>query len=59
MSTTIAQRDRSTWERLAQDIKPDGRAFISGRAVAAADGRTFDDVSPIDGRTVCQVARCG
>jgi acyl-CoA reductase-like NAD-dependent aldehyde dehydrogenase len=58
MSTAIARRDRSTWERLCQDLKPDGRAFISGRAVAAADGRTFDDVSPIDGRTICQVARC-
>jgi acyl-CoA reductase-like NAD-dependent aldehyde dehydrogenase len=58
MSTTIAQRDRSAWERLAQDFKPDGRAFIGGRPVAAADGRVFDDVSPIDGRTICQVARC-
>jgi acyl-CoA reductase-like NAD-dependent aldehyde dehydrogenase len=32
-------------------------AFIDGRFVAAADGRTFADVSPRDGRVVAEVAR--
>lgn len=32
-------------------------AFIDGRFVAAADGRTFDDVSPRDGSVIAQVAR--
>jgi acyl-CoA reductase-like NAD-dependent aldehyde dehydrogenase len=32
-------------------------AFIDGRFVAAAEGRTFDDVSPRDGTMVAQVAR--
>jgi acyl-CoA reductase-like NAD-dependent aldehyde dehydrogenase len=32
-------------------------AFIDGRFVAAADGRTFSDVSPRDGRVVAEVAR--
>jgi acyl-CoA reductase-like NAD-dependent aldehyde dehydrogenase len=59
MSTAIAQRERAGWERLSASLRPEGRAFIAGRAVAAADGRVFDDVSPIDGRTICQVARCG
>jgi acyl-CoA reductase-like NAD-dependent aldehyde dehydrogenase len=33
------------------------QAFIDGRFVAAADGRTFSDVSPRDGRIVAEVAR--
>ena len=32
-------------------------AFIDGRFVAAADGRTFADASPRDGRIVAEVAR--
>jgi acyl-CoA reductase-like NAD-dependent aldehyde dehydrogenase len=59
MSPALAQRDRPTWERLSASLKPEGRAFIDGHQVPAADGRTFADVSPIDGRTLCQVARCG
>jgi len=58
MSTSALKRDRGTWERLAAAAKPEGRAFISGRAVPALDGGIFDDVSPIDGQVVCQVARC-
>jgi len=35
----------------------DGRAFINGRRVDAADGRTFDCHSPVDGRLLTAVAR--
>lgn len=59
MSQSVLQRDRGTWERLAASQRPEGRAFIGGRLVAARDGRLFDDVSPIDGRVICKVARCG
>ena len=58
MSTPALQRDRSGWERLSASVRPEGRAFIAGRPVAARDGGVFDDVSPIDGKVVCQVARC-
>jgi acyl-CoA reductase-like NAD-dependent aldehyde dehydrogenase len=58
MSTPALQRDRGTWERLAASVRPEGRAFIAGRPVAARDGGVFDDVSPIDGKVLCQVARC-
>ena len=34
------------------------QAFIGGKHVAAASGRTFDCVSPIDGRVLTQVAEC-
>jgi len=51
--------DRAGWERLAAALRPHGRALIGGRAVEAADGRRFDDVSPIDGRVIAAVARGG
>jgi acyl-CoA reductase-like NAD-dependent aldehyde dehydrogenase len=59
MSTPAVQRDRSAWERLSETLRPEGRAIIGGRAVEAADGRVFEDVSPIDGRTIAPVARGG
>ncbi len=37
----------------------DGRAFINGERVAARDGQTFDCFSPVDGRLLTPVARCG
>ncbi|HUN27948.1 MAG TPA: aldehyde dehydrogenase [Steroidobacteraceae bacterium] len=58
--TALAQdRDRAGWERLANLMKPEGRAFIAGRLSTASDGRTFSDVSPIDGRVICEVTRGG
>ncbi|MBH2019371.1 aldehyde dehydrogenase [Polaromonas sp.] len=41
------------------DMTFDGRAFINGERVAARDGRTFDCISPVDGRLLTPVARCG
>jgi len=35
------------------------RNYINGRFLDALDGRTFDDVSPIDGRVIASVARSG
>ncbi len=37
----------------------DGRALINGQRVAAADGQTFDCISPVDGRLLTAVSRCG
>jgi 4-guanidinobutyraldehyde dehydrogenase / NAD-dependent aldehyde dehydrogenase len=37
----------------------DGRAVINGARVAARDGQVFDCISPVDGRLLTQVARCG
>ena len=34
------------------------QAFINGKHVAAASGKTFDCVSPIDGRVLTHVAEC-
>jgi len=45
------------WAARAAELRPDGRAFIEGRRVAAIDGLTFDRQSPIDGRPLGAVAR--
>ncbi len=37
----------------------DGRALINGQRVDARDGATFDCISPVDGRLLTVVARCG
>ena len=43
----------------AANLAIEGRAFIDGQFVDAADGRRFDAASPIDGRLLAGVARCG
>ena len=37
----------------------DGRAVINGQRVAALDGQLFECISPVDGRVLTTVARCG
>jgi len=48
-----------TWKYRAASLKIEPRAFIDGGYCFAADGQTFDCISPIDGSTLTQVARCG
>ena len=52
-------RTRADWQAMADGLDLRTRAFIDGRYVDAADGRSFDCTSPIDGRVLGQVARCG
>ena len=58
MTASPAQHDRRAWEQLAAAIRPEGRAFVAGRHQPALDGATFEDLSPINGKPLCQVARC-
>ncbi len=58
MTDTLQSRDRAAWQARADALAIEGRAFVDGEHVHAASGRTFDDVSPIDGRVVARVARC-
>ena len=46
------------WHLRAKNLKIDGRAVINGKRVDAADGATFACVSPIDSRTLADVASC-
>jgi acyl-CoA reductase-like NAD-dependent aldehyde dehydrogenase len=58
VTDTLLNRDRAAWQARASALSIEGRAFINGVHVAAASGRTFDDVSPIDGRVIARIARC-
>ncbi len=47
------------WHGAAQELAIDGRAFIGGTRAWAASGQRFDKHSPVDGRMLGAVARCG
>jgi acyl-CoA reductase-like NAD-dependent aldehyde dehydrogenase len=47
------------WTERAATLRIDGRALIDGERRAAASGQTFDKRSPINGRVLGPVARCG
>ncbi|WP_295917305.1 aldehyde dehydrogenase family protein, partial [uncultured Xanthomonas sp.] len=51
-----APRTRDAWQALADTLRPRTQAFIDGRYVDAASGKTFDCISPIDGRLLGHVA---
>lgn len=48
----------SSWYERAAAVQADGRALIGGQRVWAQDGRQFDNLSPVDGRSLGPVARC-
>jgi 4-(gamma-glutamylamino)butanal dehydrogenase len=47
------------WQEKAATLAIEGRAFIGGRYCDAHDTRTFDCVSPIDGKVLAKIAQCG
>jgi 4-(gamma-glutamylamino)butanal dehydrogenase len=49
----------SDWQQKAATLSIEGRAFIGGSYRDAHDARTFDCVSPIDGKALAQIADCG
>ena len=49
---------RAEWQARAEALQIRSQAFIDGRYVDAASGKTFDCISPIDGRVICAVAEC-
>ena len=51
--------DRSHWQQRASQLDLRTQAFIDGRHVDAFDGQTFACISPVDGRELAQIARCG
>ena len=52
-------KTRQDWEHLAAGLSLRHQAFIDGQYVDAASGKTFDCLSPIDGRVLARVAECG
>jgi gamma-glutamyl-gamma-aminobutyraldehyde dehydrogenase/4-guanidinobutyraldehyde dehydrogenase/NAD-dependent aldehyde dehydrogenase len=51
--------DSSSWHERARALAIDGRAFIDGQRVPSRTGQQFDNRSPVDGRELGPVARCG
>jgi len=49
---------RADWEKRAQNLKIEGRAFIQGEYTHAASGETFECISPVDGRVLASIASC-
>ena len=58
VTTDLATRTRADWETHARSLRPDGRAIIDGRRRTALSGKTFDALSPVDGRILGAVSRC-
>jgi acyl-CoA reductase-like NAD-dependent aldehyde dehydrogenase len=46
----------TNWHERARALRPEGRAFIDGKSAASRSGKSFADLSPIDGRTLADVA---
>ena len=51
-------QSRQDWERRASELRIETRAFIDGQYRPAVGGATFDCLSPIDSRSLGQVASC-
>ncbi|WP_338767504.1 aldehyde dehydrogenase [Massilia sp. METH4] len=51
--------DTASWHERARALTIDGRAFIDGQRTWSRTERQFDNRSPIDGRELGPVARCG
>jgi 4-guanidinobutyraldehyde dehydrogenase / NAD-dependent aldehyde dehydrogenase len=47
-----------SWQQRAATLSLRTQAFIDGRYVDAASGKTFDKYSPIDGRLLGRIAEC-
>jgi 4-guanidinobutyraldehyde dehydrogenase / NAD-dependent aldehyde dehydrogenase len=50
---------RALWQAKADALSLRTQAFIDGRYRDAISGKTFDCISPIDGRSLGRVAECG
>jgi 4-guanidinobutyraldehyde dehydrogenase/NAD-dependent aldehyde dehydrogenase len=48
----------ANWHERAQALTIDGRAFIGGQRVWAKSGQQFENLSPVDGRSLGMAARC-
>lgn len=47
------------WQQRARQLDFRNQAFIDGKFVAAASGKTFDCINPADGTVLTAVAECG
>jgi len=57
-ATVNKPHTREEWSARAAALQIRSQAFIDGRYVDAASGKTFDCISPIDGHVLCKVSEC-
>ncbi|KZE33529.1 aldehyde dehydrogenase [Crenobacter luteus] len=55
----MSRLTHAEWQALAARQTFEGRAFIAGEYVAAANGKTFATVNPANRQTLAEVADCG
>jgi 4-guanidinobutyraldehyde dehydrogenase / NAD-dependent aldehyde dehydrogenase len=58
MNTQAKEAVAPDWHLRARVLRPCGRALIDGELRAALSGATFENLSPIDGRVLNDVAAC-
>jgi acyl-CoA reductase-like NAD-dependent aldehyde dehydrogenase len=58
LTTGDAMSNAPDYRAMIPGLSFRNQAFIGGRHVAAASGKTFDCLSPIDGRVLTKVAAC-
>ncbi len=58
LSITTPDADRLSWHARAEGLRPLAQALIDGALTPASSGKTFECLSPIDGRKLADVAAC-
>ncbi|MGO9900846.1 MAG: aldehyde dehydrogenase family protein [Solirubrobacteraceae bacterium] len=58
-STQDAAAFTSDWHARRRDLSLEGRGIVGGRLVDAAEGKSYVNVSPIDGAALCHVNESG
>jgi acyl-CoA reductase-like NAD-dependent aldehyde dehydrogenase len=58
MSSAVQEADARTWHERARALQPVALAPIGDRLGPSRSGRTFECISPIDGRLLARVAAC-
>ncbi|SAL41031.1 betaine-aldehyde dehydrogenase [Caballeronia peredens] len=46
------------WQRMADGLSLDGRAFIAGQRCPAASNETFETLNPSTGKVLAEIAKC-
>lgn len=54
----MADKTKADWHALADSMQFSCQAFIDGRYVDAASGKSFKCINPANGRELCEVAEC-
>lgn len=58
MNEPLEVNSYERWQYLAENIAPEGKAYIAGEHVDASSGATFDSFNPATGELVATVAAC-